>query len=974
MKTNEAIDRLLMPNDDDKPEIRWWLAGGSHTDDTLLESLEEIKRMGFAGIEILTMAEKAIDGQKFGWDSCAWRLSTELLLEKATECGMSFSFTSGPNWQPAVPGIDLDGPAAAQELNFNCVVLEPDQLYDGELMPYDLSQDVDPMSKSAAPERKQHLIKVVAAKLAVRNNDAAIDLSSHRKAGLFPMPGNEYKTVYLTEDSAKDLTPLLKNDQLVWRAPADGRYAVFSFWIHSTAQRADASFSPAYVINHLDKAGFEAQKEYWEKGLFTPKMRELIKLNGKVNFFQDSLEIRTSQLSGLFWSFDFIEEFIRRRGYDLTPYLPMVIQYGIGFVQRWITHEDNRARFLYEGWEEKRKKLMADVYQTQTELYMENYLTPIRKWLNSLGIQLRSQTAYGFPTVCFEISQPISCVDIHETETLEMADEIDYFRLQSGAVHLTGKNIFSAETGATNGGAYYLNMQHYLQKIHRLFAGGINRIIIHGYAAQYGPEEAIQWPGYEALYFDTSERWGARQPYGAFVNQLTGYITRMQHVLREGAVKIDVGILNLSYTCVNMDFWYGSVSDWQNKTSEVFAWNDRGLNDAGYTYEFFAPQYLEDDKIPCENGLFDAGRTDYQALIVCQEEIPLSAARALKKIAKKGMPIVVIGKKSFRTAFLKDDQQELERIMLELIALPNVKVADAQSGAVESLKELGVFPRTAMVLPSKMVTLYRDTPEYTVLYVFNPEKAAINATISCIGEKVPRIYNAWEGVVENVLDHEWTGHRTLINISLQAGEAKILLLKKEANKTDMIRQYTERILPEIKPANWKLTVERWTPGEKVARLDERCGEKLHEVCVSTQKSTITVMLDQLCSWKDIPEIGPGVSGIGVYQTTFVVDGLEDGYGAYLNLFELNGPVEIELNGKKLPQCDLVVPKIDIGGYIRGGINELQIRTASTLCNQLIAQGRIKPGRTILKDVKTVVSDYGLKKVMIVPYIRKERAW
>ena len=72
----------------DRPEIRWWLAGGSHTDQTLLEALDELETLGFGGIEVLTMAEAAMDRSKFGWDSPAFAHSTRLLLEECTKRGI----------------------------------------------------------------------------------------------------------------------------------------------------------------------------------------------------------------------------------------------------------------------------------------------------------------------------------------------------------------------------------------------------------------------------------------------------------------------------------------------------------------------------------------------------------------------------------------------------------------------------------------------------------------------------------------------------------------------------------------------------------------------------------------------------------------------------------------------------------------------------------------------------------------------
>ena len=947
----EKLQAVIAEDAAAKPEIRWWLAGGSHTDETLLASLEDIRSMGFGGIEMLTMAEEAMDRSVYGWDSPSWYQSTKLLLEKCTEYSMAFSFTSGPNWQPAVPGISLDSPAAAQELNFDAFTVPAGATVYGAVLPCRPAQD----------KPKCFYLKTVAARLADRSRDAKITPIGSREASLFPAPGSAFETVYLAADSAVDLTDRVRtvgeSKFLTWTAPADGSYAVFSFWYHATAQQALASYTPAWVINHLDRAGFEAQRAYWDAHFFTDEICRLIRENGRVNFFQDSLEIMTSQFSGLYWSADFLREFRQRRGYDLTLLLPMVIQYSIGFITSWVTREAEKPRFLFEGCEEQRKMLMRDVYQTQTELYQENYLEPIRHWLNGYGIQLRAQASYGFPTVNFEISEPAASVDILETETLEMADEVDYYRTQSGGVHLTGKTIFSAETGATNGGNYYLTPQHYLLKIHRLFAGGVNRVIFHGYAAQAGPEGAMQWPGYEALHADTSERWGARQPYGADLPALTGYLTRMQSVLRRGCARIDVGILNLTYTSVNMDFWYGAVPDPQNHLDEVFSWADRTLNDAGYTYEFFSPKYLENPEIRCENGEFDAGRTGCRALIVSQPCLSLRSAEALLQLAGKGMPVVLLKGAAAAPAFLGDDPAALAAVTAQLRALPCVAEAASQQDAVAALQRLGVAPRISLQPSAPLMMLQRSAEEAEILFALNPGKTVLRTTLHRDGVWTPYRYNAWTGEPAPAAGARSDGSSTALPVELQPEEAALYIWLPGMPPAAAPKAETVQILPV---SNWKLDVESWAPGEKHVRTQ---GEKA-EVYFDTEKTHLTADLEQLLPWKDIPGIGPAVSGIGYYAADFTLPADLQGCRVSIDFGTVMGTISAAVNGQALPPLDLSHPAADITASVRPGENHLQVKTASTLGNRMIALGRMRPDTVILKDVKTEISAYGLTETTI----------
>ena len=91
-----------------RPEVRWWLDQGYHTDRTLEAEVESLHRMGFSACEILTLTDFTIDRQLYGWGSEEYNHDMLTIAKKATELGMGFSFTSGPNWQPAIPGLSVN--------------------------------------------------------------------------------------------------------------------------------------------------------------------------------------------------------------------------------------------------------------------------------------------------------------------------------------------------------------------------------------------------------------------------------------------------------------------------------------------------------------------------------------------------------------------------------------------------------------------------------------------------------------------------------------------------------------------------------------------------------------------------------------------------------------------------------------------------------------------------------------------------
>jgi len=65
----------------------------------------------------------------------------------------------------------------------------------------------------------------------------------------------------------------------------------------------------------------------------------------------------------------------------------------------------------------------------------------------------------------------------------------------------------------------------------------------------------------------------------------------------------------------------------------------------------------------------------------------------------------------------------------------------------------------------------------------------------------------------------------------------------------------------------------------------------------------------------------------------------------------------------LPVLNQISPCVDISALVHPGENRLAVRTASTLGNRMIADGRIRENAQILKEEHTKQLDYGLLDVV-----------
>jgi hypothetical protein len=250
-------------------------------------------------------------------------------------------------------------------------------------------------------------------------------------------------------------------------------------------------YDPAAIANHMAKVG-------------EPMLRALAK-TPPYAIFSDSLEVYNSD-----WTPNFIEEFKKRRGYDITPFLPALVQ-DIGPKTYDIRH---------------------DWGQTLSELCEDYYLKPLTAWAHQHGTKFRSQT-YGIPPVTLSSYQ---YVDLPEGEGTQWR-HFSSTRWATSASHLYGRPVTSSETWTWLHSPVFratpLDMKaeadlHFLQ--------GINQLVGHGWP--YSPPEAGEpgWRFYAAAVFNDHNPWWIVMPDVAL------YLQRVSYLLRQGQPANDVAV------------------------------------------------------------------------------------------------------------------------------------------------------------------------------------------------------------------------------------------------------------------------------------------------------------------------------------------------------------------------------------------------------------------------------------------------
>ena len=213
--------------------------------------------------------------------------------------------------------------------------------------------------------------------------------------------------------------------------------------------------------------------------------------------FCDSLEVYGSD-----WTPSLLNEFQKRRGYDLKPLLPALTGE--------LTETSGAVR--------------NDWAQTLAELLEDNFLKPANAWARQHKTVFRAQV-YGTPPATISSQQYVDLADGEQTfwKTLSAT------RWASSANHLLDRTVTSTETWTwLHSPSFAANPLDVKAEADRHWIQGVNHFIAHGWP--YSPPQA-GLPGfgfYAAAVFNDSNPWYSVMP------DISLYLQRMNWLMRQG--------------------------------------------------------------------------------------------------------------------------------------------------------------------------------------------------------------------------------------------------------------------------------------------------------------------------------------------------------------------------------------------------------------------------------------------------------
>ena len=303
--------------------------------------------------------------------------------------------------------------------------------------------------------------------------------------------------------------------------------------------------------------------------------------------------------------------------------------------------------------------------------------------------------------------------------------------------------------------------------------------MLHGWASTAGAEGVTEWPGHEGMWPMFSERFDTRQPGSEFYPLWNAAIGRYQCVLRQGQSADRCrdpahrplhrqhapasAFFDEDGSRIPDEEAYGRR--WM-RNRENHWWQDLGMQDAGWTYEFFDGSLLLHDDVSFADGLVQPNGPGYQALIVYQSELDPDVAAHLLDWARQGLKVLVVNgarelkllveglhttheRAAARTPGLDGRDGELAATMAELLALPTVAAIDDPAQTVAALRDLGVAGRAEFTGENRSVLSHlREDGDLLHLYLYHflyetGEPTEVEVALPGIGA-VHRI-DAWTG-------------------------------------------------------------------------------------------------------------------------------------------------------------------------------------------------------------------------------------
>jgi len=898
-------DGFHTPPVEARPRFRWWWPGDAVTDEELRREVKLMGDTGFAGAEIasftpnfvaLTPDEKLRVNQ---YAEPSFFAHVRTAGDAAKALGLSLDYTLGSSW-PSGGGF-----AIPPELAFTELAMGRTEVKGGQAGPIKLTipkrtrrlgalnfldaRVKDP--KVADWGKRLDARARTVAVVAVKGSAPTLQPAAPGAMGLTLTPWRDVVTAgSLDPLSSVVLTDKLREDGTLDWTPPPGDWQIFVFrqYASDLGVLGAAGQGPQLILDHMNPKAFAAHAARVGDplGKDPPGLRST---------FVDSLEL----MQDIQWGPELLNEFKKRRGYDLTPYLPFVVQPG--WMQAWNEHWsppyfDTSASDLAE-------RVRTDYRRTVSNMMIEGFIQPFVAWNHAHGLKAKFQAHGG----AFDTIRGYGIVDIPETEDLPGEGDPLFTRIARSAAHLYGRPLVSAESLAWKDRPFDVTPDEMRRRVDALMAGGVNSMILHGFNYRFHAED---WPGWHA--FQPSPFAGGfssmineSNPIWPAVKPLAAYIGRLQSVMQAGEAVVPVAYFYGRYG------YYVGIED--NGAGKQAA--EKAFLANGYDYDRINPDSIARARVEGKQ-LVSQGGQRYSVLVLPPiDGIRADTAEAIARSAKAGLPVFFTDRAPSRDEGLADARSRDARVRKAVAAALKAGAKVVPAASIPDSLRTAAIPANLRFAgdASDLVFVQRRIEGRTATFVHNRGEAARQVSISLTGIGGVSRWNAMDGSITPI-SARIAGEGTDVPVTLAPGESALLLLDPKAQPVN--------VPPPVVVGSMTLPADGWQ-----LSVDGHSARKpySHDFGLVTLKD-----------WQQVPEVAR-FAGSGTYKRSIMVDAgwLTRGTKFVLDLGEVHDIATVAINGRSLTPIFSAPFRVDVTGLLHAGRNDLSVTVANVPNNGLL---------------------------------------
>jgi len=742
---NDSLYGLFQnPPNTSKPFVRWWWNGNLIEKEEIIRQLEILKDAGIGGVEINPIRfpdEDNLGIDKLTWLGEKWLHMIKFAVNEAQKRDIICDIIVGSGW-----------PFGGEFLEKN----EQNQVLSMNVYRYKL------VGPAKVRFSKQELLNRVGG-----SNEGYKELYSVRMIPSYmeKFDGGIDLTDQIEDDILNIDVPYYVDQELYVLVKITGRQSV--------TRGAPGASGP--VLNHYNKTAVVKYLNRMSDALNS-------EFNGLDSAFR-SMFCDSMELGGHNWCDDMLEEFEKRRGYSLKPYIPFVLEYE-GHMGGPVGAK------LADAALEEIKRVRYDYVITKQELFTERFLITYHEWCNVNKVKSRVQ-GYGSGYHPLEASM---IVDIPENETWlgnhnGLKDHHGFTTVNkfvaSGA-KLAGKKLVSCEEITNISQVFFASLEMIKIIGDQSNVSGVNHSILHGY--NYSPDRA-KFPGW--IQFGTY--FSERNTWWPFFKNWAIYKSRISSLFQMANPRADIALLHPL-----ADKW----SKYGAQFQPAFGWGERypwyeydlwySIHQNGNTCDYISEKIILDGEIK-EGGLVYNQQAYHTLIFMEVESIKPDTAKMLMKFADAGGKLIFIKTAPHKSSGLKNYKENdvVVRQTIEKIirTFPNTcKVVDAPANDLlkwfqKIQHELNIDPPVKLFQPSKDVSqvqyTYNDKEIYFFINSNRNKKHKFQAKFNT-GNKIPWIWDPESG---NRYLYPFGKKKNILNIELSPAESKIIVFDYEQKGT-----------------------------------------------------------------------------------------------------------------------------------------------------------------------------------------------